>query len=137
MDRECSLRKFLTRHRGINFGINCTSLARFASSLCSSIIFPNVPKQKETHENMSLGPNCVDRDRPFQEILTRLCGTNFRFNCTRLAHFAPSFVQYPNGLKSTQMKRIAPKHEFRVQWFGSRAFVAKNPNKTSGHKLLH
>ena len=32
VDRERSLQKFLTRHRGTNFGINCTSLARFAQS---------------------------------------------------------------------------------------------------------
>src|SRR4029079_9925856 len=32
MDRERSLQKILTRHRGTNFCINCTSLARFAAS---------------------------------------------------------------------------------------------------------
>src|SRR6185312_15419473 len=57
VDRERSLRKFLIRHRGTNFWINCTSLECFASSLCSSIMVPNAPKQKETHENMSLGSN--------------------------------------------------------------------------------
>ena len=31
----------------------------------------------------------------------------------------------------------APKHEFRVQWGGSGAFVAKNSNATSWHKFLH
>ena len=30
-----------------------------------------------------------------------------------------------------------PKHEFRVQWGGSRVFVAKNSDATSWHKLLH
>ena len=30
VDRERSLQKILTRHRGTNFCINCTSLARFA-----------------------------------------------------------------------------------------------------------
>jgi len=84
--RECSLQKCLTRHRGTNFCINCTSLACFASSLCSSIMVPNAPKRKETHENMSLGSNCLDRERRFREILTRLCGTNSCINCTRLAH---------------------------------------------------
>ena len=29
------------------------------------------------------------------------------------------------------------KHEFRVQWGGPGAFVAKNYNATSWHKLLH
>ena len=31
----------------------------------------------------------------------------------------------------------APKHEFRVQWGGSRAFVAKNSDASSCHELLH
>src|SRR6185312_1294269 len=108
VDREHLLQKFLTRHRGTNFGINCTSLACFASSLCSSIMVPNAPKRKETHENMSLGPNCVDRDRLFQEILTRLCGTNFaliapcwpiwhRVLCSRKRS-----QMHPNGKKRTK-----------------------------------
>ena len=86
VDRESLLRKFLTRHRGTNFCINCTSLAHFASSLCSSIMVPNAPKWKETHENLMLGFNCVDRVRRFREILTRLFGMNSCINCTRLAH---------------------------------------------------
>ena len=68
VDRERSLRKFLIRHRGTNFCINCTSLECFASSLCSSsIMVPNAPKKKETRENMSLGSNCVDRERLFKK----------------------------------------------------------------------
>ena len=31
----------------------------------------------------------------------------------------------------------APKHDFRVQWGGSRAFVAKNSDASSWHELLH
>ena len=34
------------------------------------------------------------------------------------------------------MVRNAPKHEFRVQWGGSGAFVAKDSNTTSWHELL-
>ena len=30
-----------------------------------------------------------------------------------------------------------PKHEFRVQWGGSRAFVAKKSDASSWHELLH
>ena len=85
VDRERSLQNILIRHRGTNFCINCTSLECFASSLYSSIMVPNAPRQKETHENMSLGSNCVDRVRQFREILTRLCGTNSCINCTKLA----------------------------------------------------
>ena len=137
VDRERSLRKLLIRHRGTNFCINCTSLECFASSLCSSIMVPNAPKKKETHENMCLVSNCVDQECPFREILMRLCGTNSCINCTKLAHFAPSFVQLRNGSKCTQTERNAPKHEFRVQWCGSGAFVAKNSSAKSWHEILH
>ena len=97
------MRKFLTRHHGTNFCINCTSLTCFASSLCSSIMVP--PKRKETHENMSLWSNCVDRERRFQEILTRLCGTNSCINCTRLAHLhrvSCSSEMVPNAPKQKE-----------------------------------
>src|SRR6185503_7733253 len=63
-----------------------------------------------------------------RKVPTRLCGTNF---CTSSAYFAPSFVTQPNGPKSTQIVRNTPKHQFRVQWGGSGAFVAKNPDATS------
>ena len=53
VDRERSLRKILARHCGMNICINCTSLARFAPSFV----------QKETHQNMSLDSNVVDRER--------------------------------------------------------------------------
>jgi len=33
VDQERSLCKILTRHRGMNFCINCTSLARFVASI--------------------------------------------------------------------------------------------------------
>ena len=31
--------------------------------LCNSKTVPNAPKQKETHQNLSLGSNGVDRER--------------------------------------------------------------------------
>ena len=51
--------------------------------------------------------------------------------------FAPSFVTQPNGPQCTKIVRNAPKHEFRVQWGGSDAFVVKNLKATYWHKLLH
>ena len=69
-----------------------------------------------------------------RKILTRLHGTNF---CTTLACFAPSFVRQPNGTKCTQIVQNTPKHEFRFQWGGSVAFIAKNSNATSWPELLH
>src|SRR6185437_9312611 len=72
--------------------------------------------------------------RSLRKIPTRLHGTNF---CTSLAYFTPSFVRQPNGLKCTQIVGNTTKHEFRVQWGGLCAFIAKNSNATSWHKLLH
>ena len=94
----------------------------------------NAPKWYEMQQNDSLGSNGVDRVCSSRKTPTQLRGTNF---CTSLARFAPSFVRQPNGPKCTQMVRNTPKHEFRVQWGGSGAFVAKNSNATSWHKLLH
>src|SRR6185312_7386402 len=95
---------------------------------------PNAPKWYETHQNMSLGSNGVDRVLLLRKIPMRLYGTNI---CTSSARFATSFVRQPNGPKRTQMVQNSPKHEFSVQWGGSSAFVAKNSNATSWHKLLH
>ena len=69
-----------------------------------------------------------------RKILTRLRGTNF---CTSSARFAPSFVRQPNGPECTQIVRNESKHQLRVQWGGSGAFVVKNSDATSGHELLH
>src|SRR6185503_5873124 len=94
----------------------------------------NAPKQNETHQNISLGSNGVDRVRSLRKISMRLRGTNF---CTSLARFAPSSVREPNGPKCTQIVQNAPKRQFRVQWGGSGAFLAKNSDATSWHELLH
>ena len=67
-----------------------------------------------------------------RKILTRLYGTNF---CTTSARFAPSFARQPN--ECIQILQYTPKHEFRVQWGGSVAFVVKNSDTTSWHDLLH
>ena len=60
---------------------------------CSNETIHNTPKHYETHQNMSLGSNGVDRVSSLQKILMRLRGTNFCINCISSAHFAPSFVQ--------------------------------------------
>ena len=69
-----------------------------------------------------------------QKILTRLRGTNI---CISSARFPPSFVNQPKSPECTQMVRNAPKCQFRVQWGGSDAFVAKNSEAPSWHELLH
>ena len=92
---------------------------------CSYETLTNAPKHYTTQENLSLGSNGADWERSFRKILTRHRCTNFCINCTSSARFAPSFVQQRNGPKCTRTERNAPKHEFRVQWCGSGAFVAK------------
>ena len=57
--------------------------------------------------------------------------------CTSSSRFAPSFVRQPNGPECTQLVRNTTKCQFRVRWGVSGAFVAKNSDATSCHKLLH
>ena len=98
---------------------------------------PNAPKHHTTHRNMSLGSNGADWVRSLRKIPMWLHGTNFCINCTSSRRFAPSFMQLWNDPKCTQTLCNAPKHEFRVQWSGLGAFLAKNPDVTSWHELLY
>ena len=132
VDRVRSLRIIPTRPHGTNF---CTSSARFAPSFvrhpnrpeCTQIV-RNAPKQQF---RVQWG---VDRVRSLRIIPMRPHGTNF---CTSSAHFAQSFVRHTNGPECTQIVRDATKHQFRVQWGGSGAFVANNSDTISWFKLLH
>jgi len=131
VDRVRLLRKIPMRLRGTKFR---TSSARFAPSFVRQPNGPKCTQMVQNNENMSLGTNGVDRVRSLRKIPMQLRGTNF---CTSSARFSPSFVRQPNGTKCTQMVRNATKHEFRVQWGGSVAFVVKNSDATSSHELLH
>jgi len=59
---------------------------------CSNKTIQNAPKHYDTHQNMSLGSNGVDRVCSSQKIQTQFHGTNLCINCTNATHFAPSFV---------------------------------------------
>ena len=138
VDRERLLRKFLTTHRGTNFCINCTSLACFCSKFCAiAKRFQMHPNGKKTHQNMSLGSNGVDRERSFWKFLQDIVAQTF-------ALIAPVWRVLQQVLCNSEKVPNAPKRKethqnmsFRVQWYGSGAFVPKNSNKTSLHKLLH
>ena len=69
-----------------------------------------------------------------QKIQMRLRGSNI---CTSSARFAPSFVRQPKSSECTQMLQNTPIRQFRIQWVGSGAFVAKNSDATSWHELSH
>ena len=64
-------------------------------SSCNQTV-PNIPKLYQTHQNISLGSNGVDRVRSLQKIPMGLHGTKF---FTSLTRFAPSFVRQPNSPK--------------------------------------
>ena len=109
VDREHSLRNILERHCGINFCINCTSLALLHQVSCSSETVQKAPERKETQENMSLGSNSVDRERSLQKILTRHHGLNFCIKlhqfgafCSKFCAIAKWFQMHPNGKKCTE-----------------------------------
>jgi len=132
VDRVRSLGQIPTRFRGTNF---CTSSARFPPSFVRQ---PNGPECTEmvrkTHQNVSLGYNRVDRVRSLGKIPMQFRGTNF---CTTSARFPPSFLRQQNSPEYTQMVQNEPKHQFRVKWGGSGAFVVKNSDVTSWHEHLH
>ena len=60
---------------------------------CCSETAQKAPERKETHQNMSLGSNGVDRERSLWKILARYRGMKFCINCTSYARLAPNFVQ--------------------------------------------
>ena len=137
VDRERSSRKIATSLRGTNFCINCTSSVCFASSFMQLQMIPNAPKYCEKDRNISLESNRVDWVCLLRKIPTWHHGTNFYINCTSSPCLAPSFMQLRNDPKCIQTFWNTPKHESRVQWGGSSAFVVKNYNVTSWHELLY
>src|SRR6185503_10606296 len=98
---------------------------------------PNAPKHYETHQNMSLRSDGVDRVGLLQKILTQLCGLNFCINYNCSTRFEPSIAKQRNGPKCIQTLRNKTKHEFRIQQGGSGALIAKNLDTTSWQELLH
>ena len=65
----------------------------------SNKMISNAPRHYETHQDMSLESNGMDRVFLLQQILTRLRGTNFCINCISSICFALSFMQLRNHPK--------------------------------------
>src|SRR6185312_2674633 len=97
----------------------------------------NAPTHYETHQNMSLRSDGLDREDLLQKILTQLCGLNFCINYNSSARFEPSIVKQRNGPKCTQTLWNKAKLDFRFKQGGSGAFIVKNPDTTSWHELLN
>jgi len=129
--------KIQTWLRVTNFCFNCTSTLCFASSFMQ---FQNDPKCTQTLCNAPKHEFRVQWGGlgPFVEknpVVTSW--HDFRINCTSSPCFSSSFMRLRNDPKCTLTLCNAPKHEFRVQWGGLGAFVAKNPDVASCHELLH
>ena len=77
---------------GANLCINCTSSTVLYRVSCSNETLPNAPKHYETHQNMSLWSNGVDRVLSLRKIPIRFHGTNLCINCSCSTRFATSFV---------------------------------------------
>ena len=87
-----SLWKIPRRLHSTNLCINCTCSTHLHQVSSSNEGLPNAPKQYETHQNMSLWSNGVDRVSSLRKISMRFPSTNLCMNCTSSTHFAPSFV---------------------------------------------
>ena len=118
-DRARSLRKIPTRLRGTNF---CTSSARFAHSF---VWQPNGPECTQIVQNAPKRQFWVQWGGSGAFVAKNSDATSSTNFCTCPARFAPIFVRQPNGPERSQIVRNAPKRQFRVQWGGSDAFVAK------------
>jgi hypothetical protein len=137
VDQVRLLGKITTWLRGTNICINCSSSSHFAPNFMQ---LRNDPKCTQILQNIlklyfrvqwgGLGAFLAKNTM-------WLRGTNFCINCTISVCFAPSFMQLRNYPKCTQTLWNTPKHEFRVQRGRLGAFVAKNPDMTSWHELLH
>ena len=119
------LRKIPTWLRGTNFTLIVPVHPVLHRVSCSYETITNVPKHYTMHQNKSLGSNGVVQVRLLWKITTWFRGTNFSINCNSLVCFASSFMQLRNYPKCTKTLWNAPKHEFRVQWGRSGAFIAK------------
>ena len=97
VDRVHSLKKFRCDFVARTFAL--VRLVFHRDSLGNQTVLI-APKSSETHQNMSLGSNGVDRVRSLRKIPTRLRGTNI---CTSSARFPPRFVGQANCPNRTQM----------------------------------
>ena len=130
VDHVRSLPKIPMQSRGTNFALLAPVQPISHRVSCSNETIQNAPKHYKTHQFMSLASNGVDRVRSLRKTLMRFRGTNFFINCTSSIHFYQVSCNNKTNPKCTQTLRNKPILEFRVQWGGSGAFVAKNSNAT-------
>ena len=104
---------------------------------CSNETLPNAPKNYETHQNMSLGSNGVVRVRSLRKFRCDFVAKTFALIALVQLILHQASCSYETIQNEPQPLRNAAIREFRVQWSGSGAFVAKNSKTTSWYKLVH
>ena len=97
---------------------------------CSNETLPNAPKHYETHQNISLGTNGVDRVRSLRKILCDFVEQTF-------ALIAPVRPVLYHASCSNETIQNAPKHEFRANWVDRVHFLRKILMRLRWHELLH
>ena len=137
VDRMRLFWKILTRLHGTNLCIISTISASLHRLSCSNKTIQNAPKHYEMHQIMNLGSNGVDRVRSMRKISDatsehKLVNYLHQFNL-----FCTEFRVVTKHCQVHSTLQNAPKHEFRVQWGGSGAFVVKNFEAISWHELVH
>ena len=65
VDQECHYEKFRHDFVARTFVLIAPVWRVLQQVSCSGETVPNVPKQKKTHENVSLGSNYMDQERSF------------------------------------------------------------------------
>ena len=88
--------------------------------LCNSETVPNAPKGKETHQNMSLGSNGVDREHSLQKILKDIVARTFKLIAPvwcvlhQVSCNSKTVPNAPKRMKSTKTRVLGP-----MVWIGS------------------
>ena len=86
---------------------------------------------------MILGSNGVDRVRSLRKFQCDFMAQT----CALMSRVQPVLhrVSCSNETLTNTPKHYEnePKHEFRVQWVGLHAFIAKNSDVSSWHEFLH
>ena len=126
-----SLRKILTQLRGTNF---CTSSARFAPSFVRQ---PNGPKCTKFVRNAPKHEFMVQWGGSVALVAKNSGATSWHELLHQLGPFCTEFCKSTKLYQMHQNCTNTPKHEFRVQWGRSGAFIAKNSDATSWHDILH
>ena len=92
LDRVRLLQKFRCNFLEQTFALIVLFRSVLLQVSCSKKKIPNAPKHNETHQNMSVGSNAVNRGHLLRIIPIWLHGINFCINCTSSIRFVPSLL---------------------------------------------